>query len=66
MGWSEAEFDAIFERVQQAKLTYYPEPHMSTENEINHNDGGRGVYFPSPDGHLLEMITKPYGSEDEL
>ena len=35
--------------------------------ELNHtivhtNDGGRGVYFPSdPDGHWLEIITRPYG-----
>jgi hypothetical protein len=31
-------------------------------DEINHNDGGRGVYFPDPDGHYLEVITRPYGS----
>jgi hypothetical protein len=24
--------------------------------------GGRGVYFPDPDGHYLEVITRPYGS----
>jgi catechol 2,3-dioxygenase-like lactoylglutathione lyase family enzyme len=30
--------------------------------EINHHDGGRGVYFEDPDGHLLEVITRPYGS----
>jgi hypothetical protein len=28
---------------------------------INHNDGGRGVYFEDPDGHFLEIITRPYG-----
>ena len=27
-----------------------------------HRDGGRGVYFPDPDGHNLEVITRPYGS----
>lgn len=25
--------------------------------------GGRGVYFKDPNGHLLEIITRPYGSE---
>jgi catechol 2,3-dioxygenase-like lactoylglutathione lyase family enzyme len=30
-------------------------------DEINYDDGGRGVYFPDPDGHLLELITQPYG-----
>jgi hypothetical protein len=28
---------------------------------INHGDGGRGVYFEALDGHLLEVITRPYG-----
>ena len=23
--------------------------------------GGRGVYFEDPGGHLLEIITRPYG-----
>jgi len=26
------------------------------------NDGGHGVYFPDPDGHGLEVITRPFGS----
>ena len=30
--------------------------------EINHNDGGRGVYFQDPSGHYLEILTRPYGS----
>jgi len=34
----------------------------SRTNEINRNDGGRGCYFEDPDGHLLEVITRPYGS----
>jgi len=29
---------------------------------INHRDGGRGLYFQDPGGHLLEIITRPYGS----
>ncbi len=29
---------------------------------INHGDGGRGVYWSDPDGHSLEIITRPYGS----
>jgi catechol 2,3-dioxygenase-like lactoylglutathione lyase family enzyme len=31
--------------------------------EINHHYGGRGFYFRDPDGHLLELITAPYGDE---
>lgn len=29
---------------------------------INHHEGGRGVYWNAPDGHYLEIITRPYGS----
>jgi catechol 2,3-dioxygenase-like lactoylglutathione lyase family enzyme len=59
---SEAEFDAIFGRVQAKGLPYWADPFMHRPGEINHNDGGRGVYFPDPSGHFLEIITRPYGS----
>jgi catechol 2,3-dioxygenase-like lactoylglutathione lyase family enzyme len=59
---SEEEFDAIFGRVRERGLAYWADPHKSTPGEINHDDGGRGVYFDDPDGHLLELITRPYGS----
>ena len=59
---SEDDFDAIFGRVQQRGLQYWADPHQNAPGEINHHDGGRGVYFPDPDGHLLEIITRPYGS----
>lgn len=58
---SEPEFDAIFGRVQAMGLDYWADPAKSRPGEINHHDGGRGVYFPDPDGHLLEIITRPYG-----
>ncbi|WP_431041640.1 VOC family protein [Streptomyces sp. P1-3] len=61
---SEEEFDAIFGRVQEAGLTYWADPARRREGEINRNDGGRGVYFLDPDGHYLEIITRPYGSGD--
>ncbi|MEV8389575.1 MULTISPECIES: VOC family protein [unclassified Streptomyces] len=59
---TEAEFDGIFQRIQDAGLTYYADPHLERPGEINHNDGGRGVYFLDPAGHALEAITRPYGS----
>ncbi|KAA6222929.1 VOC family protein [Streptomyces albofaciens JCM 4342] len=58
---SEAEFDTAFARIQQAGLTYYADPHGKQPGEINHNDGGRGVYFLDPAGHGMELITRPYG-----
>jgi hypothetical protein len=33
----------------------------SSTGPINRNDGGRGVDFDDPDGHFLEIITRPYG-----
>ena len=61
---SEEDFDAIFGRIQERGLSYWADPHGHRPGEINHNDGGRGVYWPDPDGHWLEIITRPYGSGD--
>jgi catechol 2,3-dioxygenase-like lactoylglutathione lyase family enzyme len=58
---TEPEFDAVYERIVDRGLDHWADPMRSRPGEINHNDGGRGVYFPDPDGHLLEVITRPYG-----
>lgn len=59
----EEEFDLIFARIE-ASGTYWADPARTKPGEINNHFGGRGVYFEDPDGHLLEVITRPYGSED--
>jgi catechol 2,3-dioxygenase-like lactoylglutathione lyase family enzyme len=59
---SEQEFDSIFERLRARVPQYWADPGKQSGGMINHNDGGRGVYFEDPDGHLLEIITRPYGS----
>jgi catechol 2,3-dioxygenase-like lactoylglutathione lyase family enzyme len=59
---SEAEFDAIFERIRSRNLEYWADPMHSRPSEINRNDGGRGLYWNDPNGHYLEIITRPYGS----
>jgi catechol 2,3-dioxygenase-like lactoylglutathione lyase family enzyme len=59
---SEAEFDAIFGRIRARGLDHWADPFRRQPNEINHNDGGRGVYFLDPSGHALEILTRPYGS----
>ncbi len=58
----EGTFDAIFARIRTRGPDYWADPHQQHSGAINHNDGGRGVYFPDPDGHILEVITRPYGS----
>lgn len=59
---TEAEFDEIFARIRQRGLAYWADPAKQERGQINTWDDGRGVYFDDPDGHLLEIITRPYGS----
>src|SRR4051812_5073919 len=42
---SETEFDAIFERIRARGLDYWADPAHRQRGQINHNDGGRGVYW---------------------
>ncbi|HLB14967.1 MAG TPA: VOC family protein [Burkholderiales bacterium] len=58
----EDEFDQVFGRIHERRLAHWADPGQERAGEINRNDGGRGVYFEDPDGHLLEIITRPYGS----
>jgi catechol 2,3-dioxygenase-like lactoylglutathione lyase family enzyme len=62
---SEDEFDQIYGRIQGREITHWADPSRRTPGEINRHDGGRGVYWEDPDGHLLEIITRPYGAETE-
>ena len=59
---SEPEFDAIYGRIRERGQQHWADPHGAHPGEINHHDGGRGVYFQDPSGHYLEIITRPYGS----
>lgn len=58
----EDDFDAIRTRLERLRVTYYPGPSYDAAGTINHNDGGRGLYFDDPGGHHLEVITRRYGS----
>lgn len=59
---SEAEFDEIFARIRAKGLPYWADPHHTQPEQINRRDNGRGLYFDDPDGHNLEILTRPYGS----
>jgi catechol 2,3-dioxygenase-like lactoylglutathione lyase family enzyme len=58
----DADFDLVLGRIHERKLDHWADPAQTRPGEINHRDGGRGVYFPDPDGHFLEVLTRPYGS----
>jgi extradiol dioxygenase family protein len=57
---SEHEFDAVSERLRERGLSTWADPGRRTPG-FNTNDGGRGIYFDSPEGHNLEVLTVPYG-----
>jgi extradiol dioxygenase family protein len=58
---TEEEFDAVERRLQERGVATWADPGHRTPGS-NTNDGGRGLYFDSPDGHNLEVLTRPYGS----
>ena len=46
-----------FARIRDAGLTWYSDPFQRRPGEINHELGGRGLYFHDPDGHNMELLT---------
>lgn len=58
----DTDFDAIRARLEARGITYLPGPGRGSPGTINHNHGGRGLYFDDPAGHHLEIITRRYGS----
>jgi catechol 2,3-dioxygenase-like lactoylglutathione lyase family enzyme len=58
----EDDFDAVLGRIHADGIEHWADPARSKPGEINHNSGGRGVYFRDPDGHMLEVITRPYSA----
>jgi catechol 2,3-dioxygenase-like lactoylglutathione lyase family enzyme len=53
-------FDRILDRLRQRDIAFWADPQSRLPGEINHEHGGRGVYFRDPSGHGLEIITRPY------
>lgn len=62
---SDGEFDRGLARVLDGGLEIWADPGLRRRGEINHHYGGRGFYFRDPDGHLLELITAPYGAQPQ-
>ncbi|WP_314613222.1 VOC family protein [Streptomyces stackebrandtii] len=53
-------FDAMIDRLEAAGVTYYADPGHTEPGKVNGLFGGRGAYFDDPDGHNMEIITRPY------
>lgn len=54
------EFDTMIGRLKAAGVTYYADPNHTEPGRINRLFGGRGAYFDDPDGHNMEIMTRPY------
>jgi catechol 2,3-dioxygenase-like lactoylglutathione lyase family enzyme len=55
----DGEFDAILGRVKAAGLHHGSAPWSLDDGKLNDWNGGRGVYFKDPDGHIIELMTVP-------
>ncbi len=53
-------FDRAYRRLCDRRIEHWADPQMQHPGEINHEHGGRGVYFKDPAGHGIELITRPY------
>ena len=60
---TEREFDEIFARITDRGIPHWADPRRKRPNQINRDDGGRGVYFSDPYSRVgWEILTRPYGS----
>ncbi|MBZ6256956.1 VOC family protein [Streptomyces olivaceus] len=53
-------FDTMMARLDAVAVTYYADPGHTEPGRINRLFGGRGAYFRDPDGHNMEIMTRPY------
>jgi catechol 2,3-dioxygenase-like lactoylglutathione lyase family enzyme len=56
---TDREFDAILRRVKKAEIAFGSAPWSLEDGKLNDWNGGRGVYFRDPNGHVLELMTAP-------
>ncbi|MEU0372693.1 VOC family protein [Streptomyces sp. NPDC006283] len=54
------QFDAVIARLEAVGVTHYADPSHTEPGRINRLFGGRGAYFDDPNGHNMEIMTRPY------
>ncbi len=57
---SEADFDAIFDRLKAKGIAYRSTPTGPVDMQINTRSGGKNLYWFDPDGHNWEILTVSY------
>ena len=53
-------FDTMIARLEAVGVTYYADPIHTEPGRTNDLFGGRGAYFDDPNGHNMEIMTRPY------
>ena len=53
-------FDRAYALLVDRGIMHWADPQMQRPDTINHEHGGRGVYFKDPAGHAVELLTRPY------
>lgn len=56
----DAQFHAMIARLEAVGVTYYADPSHTEPGRTNRLFGGHGAYFADPDGHNMEILTRPY------
>ncbi|MEV7239163.1 VOC family protein [Streptomyces sp. NPDC051020] len=54
------QFNNMIARLEAVGVTYYADPSHTEPGQINRLFSGRGAYFDDPDGHNMEIMTRPY------
>ena len=52
-------FDTAYKKLLDDGIETWADPDHTEPGEINTRWGGRGVYFPDPNGHNMEILTRP-------
>lgn len=52
-------FDAAYKKMLATGVETWADPDHNEPGEINTRWGGRGVYFADPNGHNMEILTRP-------
>lgn len=61
---SDAEFDAILDRIRAGGVKFRGHPHGADDMRVNTRLGGKNLYWQDADGHLWEILTVSYARRD--
>ena len=52
------ELDMIVARLVAGGMQFWADHDLTGAGSVRHDEQGSGIYFRSPDGHLLELLTR--------